>query len=261
MLRPTEGSAMQITVVGSGTVVPSLERRQSCVVVRAGSETLIFDLGSGAVRGMLRADLDLFSVDRIFFTHFHPDHTVDVVPLLFSIKYGSQEKRTKPLHVTGPAPFVGFWTDLMKVWGKWMAGDYALLVSELPPECPSPIELGGCRLSWAPAEHRPESIAYRLDSESGAFVYTGDTEYSESVIELSRGADTLLIECAFPDDSSVPGHLTPSAVSQIAREAGVNRVILTHIYPETDLLDLTSEVGDGFDGEVIVAEDGLTLDA
>ena len=45
---------MKITVVGSGTVVPRLERRQSCVVVRAGGQMLVFDLGSGAFRGMLR---------------------------------------------------------------------------------------------------------------------------------------------------------------------------------------------------------------
>ena len=56
---------MEITVVGSGTVVPRLERRQSCVVVGSGGETLVFDLGSGAVRGMLRAGLDPFAVDRI----------------------------------------------------------------------------------------------------------------------------------------------------------------------------------------------------
>ena len=251
---------MRITVVGSGTVVPSLQRRQSCVVVQVGGETLVFDLGSGAVRGMLRADLDPFSVDRIFFTHFHPDHTVDVVPLLFSINYGSREKRTRPLHVSGPEPFVEFWGSLMKVWGEWMTGQYTTLVSELPLECPSPIDIAGCRLTWAPAEHRPESIAYRLDAEGGAFVYSGDTEYSESVVALARGTDTLLIECAFPDEAPVPGHLTPSDVARIASEAGVKRVVLTHIYPETDSLDLVSEVADGFDGEVIVSEDGLALD-
>jgi ribonuclease BN (tRNA processing enzyme) len=251
---------MQITVVGSGTVVPSLQRRQSCVWVRSGGETLVFDLGAGALRGMLRADLDPLAVDRIFFTHFHPDHTVDAVPLLFAINHGSQEQRTRPLRLAGPEPFVGFWASLLEVWGRWMTGDYPTLLSELPRNCRSPIELAGCHLTWAPAEHRRESISYRLDAESGAFVYTGDTEYSESVVELARDADTLLIECAFPDDTPVPGHLTPSGAASIASEAGVNRVVLTHIYPVTDLLDLVSEVGKGFDGEVIVAEDGLTLD-
>jgi ribonuclease BN (tRNA processing enzyme) len=228
-------------------------------VVRASGETLVFDLGSGAVRGMLRADLDPFAVDRIFFTHFHPDHTVDAVPLLFAMNYGTQEQRMKPLHVAGPEPFVRFWGSVMEVWGEWMTGDYATLVSELPHESPSPIELAGCRLTWAPAEHRPESIAYRLDAESGAFVYTGDTEYSESLVELARGADTLLIECAYLDDAPVPGHLTPSGAARIASEADVKRVVLTHIYPVADNASLPSELERGYEGKILVAEDGLTL--
>ena len=248
---------MEITVVGSGTVVPRLERRQSCVVVEASGETLYFDLGSGAVRGMLRVGLDPFAVDRLFFTHFHPDHTVDVVPLLFSIKYGAEEERSRPLYLTGPQPFRAFWGSVTSVWGEFMLGDYPTHVSELPHECPSPLDLPGCRLSWAPAEHRPESIAYRLDGEEGSFVYTGDTEYSESVVDLARRAHTMLIECSFPDESPVPGHLTPSGVARIASEAGVRRVVLTHVYPAADELDLQAEVGRGFGGEVVVARDGL----
>jgi ribonuclease BN (tRNA processing enzyme) len=248
---------MEITVVGSGTVVPRLQRRQSCVVVETGSEMLVFDLGAGAVRGMLYAGLDPFAVDRIFFTHFHPDHTVDAVPMLFSIKYGAEEERTRLLDLTGPEPFRDFWALLMEVWGEWMVGDYPTDVSELPHECSSPLDLPGCSLSWAPAEHRPESIAYRLDGETGAFVYTGDTEYSESVVELARGAHTLLVECSFPDDSPVPGHLTPSSAARIASEADVERVVLTHIYPSAEALDLPAEIHRGYDGEVVVAEDGF----
>jgi ribonuclease BN (tRNA processing enzyme) len=251
---------MEITVVGSGTVVPRLERRQSCIVVRASGETLVFDLGSGAVRGMVRAGLDPFAVDRIFFTHFHPDHTVDAVPLLFGINYGSGVERSRPLHVTGPEPFGRFWGSVMAVWGEWMAGDYPTLVSELPHECSTPLDLAGCRLSWAPAVHRPESIAYRLEADGKAFVYTGDTEYSESVVELARGAHTMLIECSFPDEAPVPGHLTPSSVARVASESGVGRVVLTHLYPAVDDEPLASTVARGYDGEVVVAEDGLRLD-
>ena len=251
---------MEITVVGSGTVVPRLERRQSCIVVRASGETLVFDLGSGAVRGMVRASLDPFAVDRIFFTHFHPDHTVDAVPLLFGINYGSEVERSRPLHVTGPEPFGRFWGSVMAVWGEWMDGDYPILVSELTHECPTPLDLAGCRLSWAPAVHRPESIAYRLEADGKAFVYTGDTEYSESVVELARGAHTMLIECSFPDEAPVPGHLTPSSVARVASESGVGRVVLTHLYPAVDDERLASTVARGYDGEVVVAEDGLRLD-
>ncbi|MFL6059321.1 MAG: MBL fold metallo-hydrolase [Rubrobacteraceae bacterium] len=247
---------MEITVVGSGTVVPRLERRQSCVVVGAGGETLVFDLGSGAVRGMLRAGLDPFAVDRVFFTHFHPDHTVDLVTLLFTLKYGAEDGRSRPLHLTGPEPFERFWESVTGVWGAWMVGDYPMEVSELPHVCPSPLQLPGGRLSWAPAEHRPESIAYRLDGAGGSFVYTGDTEYSVSIVELARAAHTMLVECSFPDESPVPGHLTPGAVARMASESGVRQVVLTHIYPAADAKDLPAEVRRGYDGEVFVAQDG-----
>ena len=248
---------MEMTVVGSGTVVPRVSRRQSCVVVRTEEETIFLDLGSGAVRGMLHAGVDPFAVDRVFFTHFHPDHTVDIVPLLFAIKYGAEEERTRPLKLYGPEPFKDFFGKITNVWGEWMLGGYPAEVQELPNTCPSPLDLPGLRVSWAPAEHRPESIAYRLEGENGAFIYTGDTEYTESVVDLAKGAHTLLIECSFPDNAPVPGHLTPGGVARIAREAGVARVVLTHIYPPADALDLRQEVRRGFEGEVLVAEDGL----
>ncbi len=252
---------MEITVVGSGTVVPRLARRQSCVVVRAGGEVLVFDLGSGAVRGMLHAGLDPFAVDRVFFTHFHPDHTADVVSLLFALNYGATVPRERPLWITGPRPFRNFWERVTGAWGEWMSGDYPTEVSELPLTCTAPLDLAGTRITWAPAEHRPESVAYRLEAGGRAFVYTGDTEYSGSVVALARGAHTLLIECSFPDDSPVPGHLTPETVARIASEAGVERVVLTHLYPAADELDLVSEVGKGYGGQVLVAYDGLQLGA
>ena len=115
-------------------------------------------------------------------------------------------------------------------------------------------------LSWAPARHRPESIAYRLDTDDGAFVYTGDTEYSETVVELARGAHTLLIECSFPDDNPVHGHLTPGGAARMATEAGVGRMVLTHLFPQVETPDLAAKVGRNFDGEVVVAEDGLSLE-
>jgi len=248
---------VEITVVGSGTVVPRVSRRQSCMVVRTEEETIFFDLGSGAVRGMLHAEVDPFAVDRIFFTHFHPDHTVDVVPLLFAIKYGTEEERERALTLYGPDPFEDFFGGITDVWGEWILGDYPTEVRALPHTCSFPLDLPGLRASWAPVKHRPESIAYRLEGENGAFVYTGDTEYAESLVELAKEAHTLLIECSFPDDAPVPAHLTPGGVARIAREARVERVVLTHIYPPADALDLRQEVGRGFEGEVLVAEDGL----
>ncbi len=251
---------MQITVVGSGTAVPCRFRRQSCVVVETGAEMIVLDLGNGAVRGMLHAGLEPLTVERVFFTHFHPDHTVDIVTLLFGIKHGAEKEREKPLTLYGPKPFEAFFGSITNVWGDWMLGNYPMEISELPHTCSSPLDLPELNVRWAPAAHRPESIAYRLETENGAtMVYTGDTEYSASVVELARGINTLLTECSFPDDFAVPGHLTPSGVARLARKADAGRVVLTQIYPPVDRLNLEQEVERGFDGEVIVGADGLKL--
>jgi len=250
---------MKVTVVGSGTVVPGLGRRQSCVAAEWGGELLVFDLGSGALRGMLRAGLDPLEADRVFVTHFHPDHTVDLAALLFSVRYGSEIPRDRPLRVCGPEPFAAFWESLCRVWGEWISGDY-LEVAELE-RGGGRLELPGGALSWGPVLHRPESVGYRLSGERGAFVYTGDTSCGEPVVELARGAHTLLAECSFPDETPVEGHLTPSGAAAIAREAGVRRLVLTHLYPQVDTPELPDLVRKaGFGGEVVVARDGLSFE-
>lgn len=251
---------MNVTVVGSGTVSPRLERRQSCVLVDCGGETFALDMGSGAVRGMLHAGRDPFGIDRVLITHLHPDHTSELIPWLFSMNYSDPANpRERPLMLVGPEGFASFWRLITDAYNGWLCGGYQSKL-EIPVHCPAPLQLADYRISWAPARHRPESVAYRVEESGGAsLVYTGDTEYSESVVELARGAHTMIVECSFPDDSPVPGHLTPAGVARMAAEAGVSRVVLTHIFPPADELDLASEVGRGYDGEVIVAYDGLKL--
>lgn len=251
---------MKLTTIGTGGVFPKTDRRQSCAAIETNGETIVFDLGNGAVRGLLRAGLDPLSIDRLFITHLHPDHTSDIPALLFSMNYGMAEERTKPLRISGPRPFGEFLGSLKNVWGEWIEPDFPVEVSELPVEAGHRMELPDGTLSWAPAEHNPESIAYRLDSGGASLVYTGDTEYAESIVELARGADTLLIECSAPDDAPIPGHLTPSSVAKIAAEAGVGRVVLTHLFPPVLELDLAAEVGKNFDGEIVVSGDGMKLE-
>lgn len=251
---------MRVTVIGSGTVVPRLERRQSCILVDCGGETVALDLGSGAVRGMLHTGRDPFSLDRVFITHLHPDHTSELIPLLFSINYSDPTTpRERPLMLTGPESFARFWRLITDAYRGWLSGTYQNTL-ELPVHCPISLQFSGYRVRWAPARHRPESIAYRIEEPGGAsLVYTGDTEYSESVVELARGSHTMIAECSFPDDSPVPGHLTPKGAAKMAREAGVRRIVLTHVFPPADQLNLVTEVGRGYDGEILVAHDGLKL--
>ena len=69
----------------------------------------------------------------------------------------------------------------------------------------------------------------------------------------------LILECSFPDEMKVEGHLTPSLAGRIARKAHCRRLILTHLYPLCDEYDILRQCRKEFAGEVIVAHDLLRV--
>jgi ribonuclease BN (tRNA processing enzyme) len=113
----------------------------------------------------------------------------------------------------------------------------------------------------APVEHNEESIAYRITSAGGySVVYSGDTDYSENLINLAKKADLLICESALPDDMGVKGHLTPSLAGEIATRAGVGKLVLTHFYPECDRVDIEQECRKTYSGALALAEDLMRLE-
>jgi ribonuclease BN (tRNA processing enzyme) len=91
-------------------------------------------------------------------------------------------------------------------------------------------------------------------------VYTGDTDYCESIIDLAKDADLLICECALPDKLRAPGHLTPSLAGKLATKASVGNLVLTHFYPECEKADIAAECRKSYDGQLILAEDLMELE-
>ncbi len=122
------------------------------------------------------------------------------------------------------------------------------------------VKLAGLELTWSKVVHKPESRAYRLTSLDGySVVYSGDTDFSEELIEFAMEADILICESALPDSKKVTGHLTPSLAGEIASEARVRTLVLTHFYPECDKVDIISQCRKSFSGNVIAATDLLEI--
>ncbi|HVG38023.1 MAG TPA: MBL fold metallo-hydrolase, partial [Pyrinomonadaceae bacterium] len=104
------------------------------------------------------------------------------------------------------------------------------------------------------------SLALRLEDEEGVrLVYTSDTGYGDALADFARGAELLVIECSFPRDKRSAKHLELTEAMKIAREAAPRRVLLTHLYPEWDGLNLNAEARKLWPGETIEARDGLRL--
>ena len=91
-------------------------------------------------------------------------------------------------------------------------------------------------------------------------VYSGDTDFSDNLVTLSKGADFLICESALPDGLKAKGHLTPSLAGEIATRANVRNLVLTHFYPECDLVDIEKQCRKTYDGPLLLAEDLMTIE-
>jgi ribonuclease BN (tRNA processing enzyme) len=256
-----QATVLSVTFLGSGTCVPSLQRSSCSVLIETGEHKLLFDSGPGTMRRLLEAGTSIFDVSHIFYSHFHPDHTGELVPFLFATKYPDATQRKNPLTIVAGKGFLEFYRGLQNVYGAWV---------ELAPGMLRLIELDNTgydarnfesfRVSSIPVAHRAESIAFRITGANGlSVVYSGDTDVSENLVALAEKADLFICESALPDDLKTPGHLTPSLAGEIASRAGVRKLVLTHFYPECDLIDIEKECRKNYDGPLVLAEDLMKI--
>ncbi|HDL07293.1 MAG TPA: ribonuclease Z, partial [Desulfobacteraceae bacterium] len=109
-----------VTILGSGTCVPSLKRSSCSVLVETGGSKLLFDSGPGTIRRLLEAETTIFEISFIFYSHFHPDHTGELVPFLFATKYPYEDRRPIPLTIAAGKGFSNFFEKLKMVYGNWI---------------------------------------------------------------------------------------------------------------------------------------------
>ena len=248
---------MKLHILGSGTCVPNTRRGSSGYALELPKSTILLDCGNGTTWKLGMVGVDYLNVDHIFITHFHPDHTADLIPFLFATKYPHPTRfREKPLVIWGPKGFIDFYSSLKTTYHDWIAPDM-LTIKEIDE---NPVRLDDFVVIARDTLHTENSIAYRIESDGKSLVYSGDTGYTESLIELARDTDLLLIECSFPDELKFHAHLTPSEVGKIGRASRAKKIILTHLYTDCDEIDVISQVREHVDVDVVLAEDLMKID-
>ena len=256
------GPKISATILGSGTCVPSLKRSSCSILVEAGTEKILLDIGPGTMRRLLEAQTTIFEISHLFISHFHPDHSSELVPFLFATKYPDAAQRRFPLRIVSGKGVSAFYGKLKNAFGAWV---------ELAPGLLEIIELNNAgrarhvtpefTLETIPVMHNPESLACRITIPSGnSIVYSGDTDYNENLIALAKDTDLFICESAFPDDLKTNGHLTPSLAGKIATFSNVKKLVLTHLYPECDMTDIENECRKTYNGPLILAYDLLKIE-
>ncbi|KQS66072.1 MBL fold metallo-hydrolase [Modestobacter sp. Leaf380] len=220
---------MRLTVVGCSGSAPGPDSPASCYLVEHEGYRLLLDLGNGAF-GALQRVVDPDAVDAVFLSHLHADHCLDVAPFVVWKRYSGRSTRDRvPLY----AP-VGADRRLRLAYDA--ADGPVDDVFDVFAIGPGEWQLGPFQVSTARTAHPVECHAVRLTAGGRSLVYTGDTGVSPAVVALARGADVLLAEAAHPDVPGLPPdlHLTGREAGEHARDAGVGRLLLTHVPPWVD---------------------------
>jgi ribonuclease BN (tRNA processing enzyme) len=247
---------MRIIMLGTGTGYPTLKRSACSVLIEIGDDRLLFDLGAGTMRRLLDAGSSISQVTHIFLSHLHPDHTGELASFLFATKYPEVHRRRTPLAIIGKGVNL-LYDGLKAVYGRWIEPEGGILkIIDLNGRQGGRLDFPNFRAEFQAMPHIESSVGYRITTPEGrSVVYTGDTDYSEEVIDLARNADLLITEASMPDEKKVEGHLTPSLAGQIAAKAQVGRLVLTHMYPECEQVDIEAQCRKTWKGELTVAED------
>lgn len=248
---------MRLTVLGSGTCVPSLQRGASGILLQAGGKNIVVDMGLGTLHKLLQLGITYSDIDLLCLTHIHPDHVSELIPFLFACKYG-EVKRERDLILVGGEGFNAFLQSLSTVFQHWLTPDqFRLETKELPSGSFSMKEI---KIETGPVKHSKESVAYRITSEGKSVVVSGDTGYCPEIVNFSKGADLLVLECSSPKKYEVDTHLNPSSAGKIAVESGCRKLLLTHFYPVCESVDLASECREVYQGELLLAQDLMELE-
>ena len=116
---------MKLIVLGSGTAIPLHDRGSPALILLIEGHPVLFDMGPGTLRQLTRVGISYEKIERIFLTHFHPDHTADLIHLLFASNNPAVLKRRRPFVITGPSGLSGLINALQDAYNTWLT---------LPPE-------------------------------------------------------------------------------------------------------------------------------
>lgn len=229
-------------MLGSGTTVPDAARGPAGFLVEASGRRWLVDGGSGTLQRCAAAGVDPRTLDGGLYSHHHPDHCADLVPLLFAMRVGPPA-RDRDYPIWAGRGFAAFFAGLEGVWGRWIKpGAGSVTLRELSLDGPDRVDLGGLVVRTAPANHSAAALHLSFEADGRRVVFSGDTGASEALVALAAGADLLVCECGSSDTAPVEGHLAPREVADLVDRARPREVWLTHFYPFTDPVEAVALV-------------------
>jgi ribonuclease BN (tRNA processing enzyme) len=218
----------RITFLGSGDAFAGGGRFQPCLHLDGGAEPLLLDCGATTLVALKRAAIDPASIGWVALSHLHGDHFAGLPWLILD---GQFAKRTRPLVIAGPE---GVRERVERTFEALYPGateaerPFETRFLELATR--TPCQLGPAVVTPHPVQHSSgaPSYALRVEYAGKVIAYSGDTEWTDTLVDAAAGADLFVCECNF-FDRQAPGHLDYRTLAAKRSKLNCRRIVLTHM--------------------------------
>lgn len=222
---------MRVKFLGSGDAFASGGRFQACLHLDGGGEPFLIDCGATALVALKRAGIDPASIGWVALSHLHGDHFAGLPWLILD---GQFAKRTMPLVVAGP---VGTRERIERTFEALYPGatgvERAFDTRFVEFAERTPCELGPALITPFEVRHQSgaPSYALRVEYAGKVIAYSGDTEWTDALLEVANGADLFVCECNF-FDRKAPGHLDYRTLVEKRTQLACEQIVITHMSEE-----------------------------
>ncbi len=247
---------MKLTVLGCGQFYISSNYNTVGNLLQVDDTNILLDFGRGSYRALTSLDFSINDIDIIALTHFHPDHTADLLTALqvHFIEY-KRKQTDKQITLMGPTGIKEWYENITK-----------LMYDEIPYQ-PEIIELNNdsikikdIKISTQLMKHLIPNVAFKIEHHNKTLVYSGDTGMNNDIVVFSKQADLLMLECSSPIEEIVDFHLNPTTCGKIAEQAQVKQLVITHYGDESRVKEIDTETSKHYTGILIIAKESLEID-
>ena len=267
-------SEAKVTILGCGSAKPTKTTSPSAQLVDIGDKRFLVDCGEGVILTMQKLGIRTGRLYNIFISHLHGDHCFGLIGLLTTL---GMLKRTQPMHIYAHADLEKLLTPLL----EYHANDrqYDIIFHPINPRKHTVIyEDRTVSVETIPLKHGVPTCGFlfnethRVQLEDGSFdrvtrkryAYCSDTQYSEKIIPIIEGVDTLYHESTFLQSMSARSkevkHSTAADAATIAQKAKVGKLILGHYSARVEDHNLFYEEAKPIFDNTFLAEENLVFD-
>jgi len=286
-----EEPALSVILLGTGMPTPNPARACASTLIRAGDKAFLIDTGRGFLNNLAQAGFT--DISAVLFTHYHSDHFGEFGELMVLRGIAGFDN---PLKVIGPKGAEKVVNGILDAYSldfsyrkahhkdKWP--DASLKVDIQETDSGVVYDKDGIKIRMFKVDHSPvePAVGYRIDYQGRSVVVSGDTKKIPEMIDMAKGCDILvhealniqlvkMREARIKDNPRLLSmnremteyHATTIDVAEIARDAGVEKLVLTHLVPSIPPDDKSEKafiqgMSDIYQGTILVGRDGMRIE-